>query len=204
MATNKDYTDHFYDIIAKGCHESAELVVPLILEKFNDVNTVVDIGCGQGWWSRAFLDAGVEIVTSVDGDWVNDPVVDLVRLDITSDPLPSPTFDLAISLEVMEHIPTEASHRVAHWMATHADVVVFSCAIPHQGGAGHISERWHTEWVELFAEYDLHPDDSIRTAIWDDERIEPWYRQNLLVFCTDGKMGGPLNIVHPDIWGWKV
>ncbi len=77
-------------------------------------------------------------------------------------------------------------------------MVLFSAAIPQQGGVGHINERWPSYWAGLFDEHGYGAFDLVRPAVWTDDRVEIWYRQNLLVFAkghaTSTRM---LDIVHP-------
>ena len=65
-----------------------------------------------------------------------------------------------------------------------SDVVLFSAAIPGQGGTHHLNERWPSYWANLFGSAGYDVLDVVRANIWDDARVEWWYRQNLLVFGT--------------------
>ena len=50
------------------------------------------------------------------------------------------------------------------------------------------------------AERGLIGSGALRWTIWDDERVEPWYRQNLLVFGGDLILDGCPYVIHPGIW----
>jgi hypothetical protein len=52
------------------------------------------------------------------------------------------TFDLALSLELAEHLPPECAGVLVDSLARLAPAVVFSAAVPFQGGVGHVNERW--------------------------------------------------------------
>ena len=147
MATK--YDQRFYDTISDGSQSSAAVVVPLL--NFTG-DTVIDVGCGRGWWGAEFARNGADVL-----------VADLCRL---------------------------------------ADVVVFSAAIPHQSGAGHVNCQWPTYWVDLFAAHAYGCIDEVRGQIWDDDRVEPWYRQNLLVFENGAPIVPVRDLVHPVIYGW--
>lgn len=194
------YTGSFYDVIAPGCRESAAVLVPLILDR-HPASTVIDVGCGQGWWGAEFAAHGCEVV-GIDGGYVPDrQIPSFVEHDLLA-PLPEMgTFDLAVCLEVAEHLaPARAAGFVADLCAL-APVVVFSAAIPGQPGAGHVNCRWPSWWADLFAVHGRFLDDSLRDLIWDDDRIEPWYRQNLLI-ATEEPCDPPRDLTHPVIAGW--
>ena len=65
-----------------------------------------------------------------------------------------------------------------------SDFVLFSAAIPDQGGMGHINEKWPTYWISLFEDRDYVCIDAIRKNIWNDDSIPWWYRQNALLFAS--------------------
>jgi SAM-dependent methyltransferase len=197
--TTLEYDPGFYDIIAPGSQASAGVVVPLVLAD-HPAQRVVDVGCGQGWWGAEFAAHGCEVL-GVDGDWVPSPAVELHRHDL-AESLPSlGTFDLAVCLEVAEHLPEARAEALVEWLCDLAPVVLFSAAIPGQPGAGHVNCQWPSWWHELFARHGRFLADPYREKIWDDERVEPWYRQNLLV-ATAEQCPGPADLVHPIIRGW--
>lgn len=196
-----DYDPGFYDTISQGCRESASVVVPLILDR-HPAQTVIDVGCGQGWWGAEFQAHACE-VTGIDGGYVPNRQIDQFIEHDLNHPLPNVgRFDLALCLEVAEHLP---EHRAVSFVAdlcNLAPVVVFSAATPHQTGAGHVTLRWPSWWADLFATHGYHLDGSLRWAIWDDDRVEPWYRQNLLIASRDATNSGPLDVIHPVIHEW--
>ncbi len=61
-------------------------------------------------------------------------------------------------------------------------MILFSAAIPHQGGTNHINEQWPEFWAHLFAEHDYVPVDCLREALWDDDNVAYWYAQNLILY----------------------
>lgn len=115
------------------------------------------------------------------------------------------SFDLALCLEVAEHLPAEAGAVLVETLTRHAPAVLFSAAIPGQGGTDHVNEAWPEVWQWHFAKAGFDCHDIIRPAIWADARIEPWYRQNLPLFVrrdagsSTGNQTVPRHLVHPDI-----
>lgn len=198
------YDPGFYEVIRPGCQASAAVVVPIVEDLIGTPETVIDVGCGEGWWGAAFAELGSS-VTGIDGLWVPTPAIDLVRIDISAEPLPDlPRAELVVCLEVAEHLPVARAAGFIHELCALGDVVLFSAAIPGQSGAGHVNCRWPAYWAQLFADEGYGVDDTLRWEIWDRSEVEPWYRQNLLVFCRSWPIAEPPPaVVHPDIWAWR-
>lgn len=237
------FTPEVYERIRAGCQSSAEAVVPIVYDLIRP-KTVVDVGGGEGWWGRAFYDRGssvmvadesfdvwhFEVEAGPEGRRLDFMPVDL-RRKVWASRLASEqaeiarihggagSFDLALCLEVAEHLPAEDADQLVAGLCSLAPVILFSAAIPGQTGHGHLNCQWPRYWAERFHAYNYVATD-IRDRIWDDERIEPWYRQNLLIFASlDHDWLGtaetyglsslptttrPRSIVHPDIWSWKL
>jgi len=215
MATNP-YTVSFYDTYIDESRGSARNLLPHVLRMFAPTS-VVDVGCGVGTWLSVFRELGIDTTLGVDGDYVErsqlliDPSMFLSH-DL-SHPLHLPrTFDLAVSLEVAEHIAPEKSGIFVESLCALAPVVLFSAAIPHQGGDHHVNEQWPEYWVERFASRNYVAYDCIRPLVWDDPAVAYYYAQNSFIFVDRDKVGtfpaltalapasGPLSRVHPRRW----
>ena len=106
------------------------------------------------------------------------------RADLNQDIGVSRRFDLAMSVEVAEHLPAARAASFVGTLARLADVVLFSAAVPGQSGTFHINEQWPTYWISLFAENGFNPIDVIRPAVWTDERVGFWYAQNVFLYAN--------------------
>lgn len=205
------YDAAFYDTIRPGIQASAAVVVPLVLELF-EPRTVLDVGCGEGWWAHAFAALGGCEVLGLDSP--NPGAVELlggrfVPFDLTVSFGQMARVDLTVSLEVAEHLPEwRAGSFVADLCAT-SDLVLFSAAIPGQGGTGHINEQWPRYWADMFRYHGYAVSGALRWLIWGDERVENWYQQNLLIAARDpqafpslfhGPLAEPHAIVHPVLY----
>jgi SAM-dependent methyltransferase len=180
------YTTSFYEEIRSGSTKSAEVIVPLMLGLL-PVSSVVDIGCGDGSWLFVFRKLGVEDVLGLDGEYVDRNVLQIPQDRFQAVDLTKPfglkrVFDLAISLEVGEHLPAESASGFVASLCGLAPAVLFSAAIPFQGGNHHINEQWPDKWAELFKEHEYVPVDFLRKRVWQNETVEWWYAQNTLLF----------------------
>ena len=207
------YSYDFYDTVRDGALRSAQALVPQLLNLFAP-KTVVDVGCGEGWWARTFEDVGQCTVLGVDGSpnaggALGGPQRGRFQLTDLSRPFGVGRHDLALCLEVGEHLPAAAADGLISSLCQAAPVVVWSAAIPGQGGAGHINEQWPDYWVDKFAANGFTVSGALRWLIWDDPGIENWYRQNLLVAVADvedypdlfvGAHTRPLPVVHPVLY----
>lgn len=217
MSERTAYSSTFFDGQQDNSARAASVIVPWLVEWFAPAS-VVDIGCGTGSWLAAFRDRGVERVLGLDGGYVDRGMLRIPRACFCATDVSAPfdldgRFDLALSLEVAEHLPDEAGVRLVRVLCDAAPVVVFSAAVPMQGGTGHINERWQSEWAERFADRGMRALDAIRPRVWGDDRVPWWYQQNMLVFVREGEtdrwsraIGGlagssMLSVVHPTLLG---
>lgn len=198
------YPPSFYDAIRAGCQSSAAVVVPLVLDELGPVTSVVDVGCGEGWWAKAFEDRGIPAL-GIDGAYAESAYQgDTFMAADLSVPLPADAgrFDLAICLEVAEHLPEQRAASLVADLCRLADVVMFSAAIPGQPGTGHINCQWPAYWVERFAEHGYVGSGALRWQVWGNPAVEWWYQQNLLVFGQRSRVpdAEPHAVVHPVLW----
>ena len=133
-----DYGREFYEWTDQAALTAAEIVVPTVLDMV-DVTSVVDVGCGTGAWLRAFVDRGVTDVLGIDTDRVPPDLLKIGRdrymtADLAHPPTVGRNFDLAVSVEVAEHLPEEAADRFVAFLCSLAPVLLFSAAIPRTGG----------------------------------------------------------------------
>jgi SAM-dependent methyltransferase len=202
------YTSGFFETQAAGSQQSADRIAGIIVDELHP-KSVVDLGCGVGTWLAAFQRLGVERIEGYDGDYVDRKLLRIAPgsfhpIDLSTalrNGEPDGSFDLAISLEVGEHLPPEASDALVQRLTALAPAVLFSAAIPRQSGTDHINERWQSDWARMFAVHGYHPHDTIRPAVWDDPAVEPWYAQNALLYLREPSPAPVLlDLVHPKLW----
>lgn len=181
------YNQDFFELIRKGCQDSAAVVAPL-LWKYYQPKKVIDVGCGEGWWGDAFEKLGAEEVLGIDGDYVDEPVIPFEAHDLEKPLQIKEKFDLAIALEVAEHLPQRSADNFVADLCALAPVILFSAAIPKQGGVQHINEQWPGYWVERFARHHYRCSGALRWKIWENHKVENWYRQNLMVVVDEADL----------------
>jgi SAM-dependent methyltransferase len=202
-----------YEDWLRGSTESARVAVPLVLEEI-PARSVVDVGCGLGAWLAVFKEHGVEDVLGYDGPWV-----DRSRLLVTPgefravdfhEPIEVERwFDLAVCLEVAHLLDAEHADRFVETLVSLADVVLFSAAIPGQGGLHHVNEQWPSYWAELFRSRDYVATDPFRAALWEQPDVKWWFAQNIVCYVASSALErlpglararcatAPLPLVHP-------
>lgn len=186
------YGSDFYSKMTAISLRSARALLPPILDHLRP-ERVIDIGCGPGAWLKTAADRGVATIIGVDGDYVSEeslliPQSAFLPRDLESEGSLSdlPSFDLAICLEVAEHLPPERATSFVAELVGLAPVILFSAAIPFQGGVNHINEQWPSYWAGLFSTFDFHPH-LIRDRFWTNEEIAPYYRQNVQLFVEGSR-----------------
>lgn len=152
------------------------------------------MGCGIGTWLRPFkeLVPGVKIM-GLDGEYNRDRLLiepgEFIGCDLEERLPEFPSkFDLAMTLEVAEHLSPERGTSFVSDLVRLSDVVLFSAAWPGQGGTEHINEQWHEYWVKLFADEGYIPLDCLRPRIMNEGLIELWYRVNTLLFVSESAL----------------
>jgi SAM-dependent methyltransferase len=174
---------------------------------------LADVGCGTGTFLAAALELGTERVFGIEGDWVTPAMLDDPRIEFTSrnleQPFDGPRVDLVLSLEVAEHLSPARAEGFVKDLVAMAPAVLFSAAIPGQGGVGHVNEQWQSYWADLFADHGYRAHDMVRPRIWTDEAVPAWYRQNAVLYLRsevgdglDLSLTDPalLDTVHPAFW----
>jgi SAM-dependent methyltransferase len=180
------YTNHFFKELHEGSYRSAREIIPPVLELVQP-RSVIDIGCGVGTWLSVFNEFGIEDIFGVDGDYVDEKILKIPKerfspLDVTKPFHLGRQFDLVLSLEVAEHLPPESASTFIDSLTEHGNVVLFSAAIPHQGGTRHLNEQWPEYWLEYFQHRGYVVIDCIRKRVWQNANVEWWYAQNMLMF----------------------
>jgi SAM-dependent methyltransferase len=218
MLEAPSYSKVFFETIKEGSMHSAQVIVPIALDLI-DVKSVVDVGCGTGEFLKTFQSYGVQDILGIDGEYVDRdllaiPQENFLSLDISIPFSLERIYDLAVCLEVAEHLPPESACGFVESLTQLAPIILFSAAIPLQGGDHHVNEQWPEYWANLFKMRGFVPVDAIRERIWKHAQVEWWYRQNIMFFCDEQALcANPklekefhttnvnmLSVVHPELY----
>lgn len=211
MARPVVYNNRFFAGHADLSRSSADRI-SAIVAGLVPIGSVIDVGCGIGTWLAAFKRRGSSWVLGIDGHYVARELLQIDASEFIGRDLRQPLdvgqrFDLAVSLEVAEHLPAERGPSLVAELTAIAPAILFSAAIPRQGGTGHINERWQDYWAGLFDDRGYRPVDCVRAPTWDDPAVAPWYAQNTLLYLApeveveaEPMDALPLRVVHPNVF----
>lgn len=183
----QNYGSTFYDRQREGSLSSAKAILPIVFDLIKP-SSVVDFGCGVGTWLATAKQLGADHCLGLEGSWVKTQSLVAADCEVRDTDLEQTVsleerFDLAISLEVGEHLAPERSDSFVVDLCKASDVVLFSAAIPGQGGDGHQNEQWPSYWAERFLRLGYMPLDVIRPIIQSDQTIQVWYRTNMILYA---------------------
>jgi hypothetical protein len=216
---NSMYGDAFYDGHMEGSYRSAQLYAEC-LSKVYSPGSVVDVGCGRGAWLKAFKESGARRLLGFDGVWNSQQMmieasVAFKACDLNKPILADERFDLAMSLEVAEHLEPASSVTFVSSLVGLSDVVMFGAAFIEQGGTNHVNEQRNSFWARLFASHGYVVFDIFRPVFWGDSRVESWYQQNTFLYVRKGSSAmttltskglspmsslGFMDCLHPDLY----
>ncbi len=183
-----EYSGDFYAYIDAGSRRSARAVAGLLLPEIK-IGSLLDVGAGHGAWAAEWLAAGVGDVLAVDGDYVRADQLAVPAKYFRAHDLAMPLdlgrrFDLVQSLEVAEHLPRARADLFVDNLVAHGDLILFSAAVPHQGGEHHVNEQPPQYWREKFAARGYQPFDFLRPRLAGRGEVMPWYRFNSYLYAN--------------------
>lgn len=191
--------------------KSASIIVPEIL-KILSIQSVLDVGCGIGTWLHVFKKNGINDIKGIDGHYVDKKLLykylspeNFEAINLEKPFNLKKKYDLVISLEVAEHLEEFSADSFVESICLHSDTIIFSAAIPGQGGQNHLNEQWPNYWAKKFSKHSYVFLDLIRPLIWDNPWVDYWYKQNIfLVVKTDNELAknylsSSLGLVHPEL-----
>jgi SAM-dependent methyltransferase len=201
---------------------SAGRILDIVMDYYRPAS-MLDVGCGTGTWLKVARSRGISDIRGIEGSWldksklqVEPGLVEVVDLEKGFEL--GRRFDLVISLEVAEHLSERAANHFIESLTAHAPLVLFSAAIPYQGGDHHVNEQFLPYWAEQFSRFNFRPVDVIRGRIWNEQTILWWLRQNVVLFVKEELLARnerlrraaeesaayPLSLVHPDVYAFRM
>ena len=192
---SKDKLDlDFYKKTLRPKRQRSYRLIAKAIVAFLRPTSVVDYGCGVGWVLFYLNKHGVADLRGYEPNHAMEGIIDLNVLEnvkfesLTDQITPGRQFDLAMSLEVAEHIDQKYSGVAVENICRSAKRVMFSAAPPGQGGVGHINEQPFKYWQKLFADNGFALNDSltkkVRSYLKEKNSIR-WYHENIRILDND-------------------
>jgi hypothetical protein len=197
--------------------KSANNVIPELFKIF-EIKSVIDIGCGNGSWLSVFEKLGIEEFIGIDQVDATEKYVQsdkIISADLGNKINLNSKFDLAISLEVAEHIDEKYADTFVENLTCHSDIILFSAAIPNQGGQNHLNEQWIDYWSNKFSKHQFQLYDGFRFLFWGNTNVEWWYQQNMFIFIKNETKVIPtclwpcdnlksIRYIHPELYSYRI
>lgn len=185
------YNAHYYrNTVEAPAVRGAPIICDSILKEFNPT-TLIDVGCGTGALMAVCRERGIQVAGLEFSEaallFCRQRGLDVRKFDIENDRLTSGEhFDLAVSMEVAEHLPATVAARYVALLSKLSNVIVFTAAHPGQGGQDHVNEQPPAYWIARFAALGLTHDESTAQS-WKQEwrrsgLVANWYIENLMIF----------------------
>ncbi|MGB3405204.1 MAG: class I SAM-dependent methyltransferase [Microcoleaceae cyanobacterium] len=180
------YNKAFYNAQSDGSLNSAKEILGYFFKLYQP-NSVVDFGCGIGTWLAIAHSLGIQDLLGIDGLWIdsekfNPEVINYHLQDLEQPISLDRNFDLALSLEVAEHLTPQRGESFIQEMCQASDLIIFGAAIPGQAGTNHINTQPQSYWISLFESHGYHCLDLFRPVFWNSPKVEFWYAQNTFLF----------------------
>jgi SAM-dependent methyltransferase len=166
----------------------------VVVNKLSDIlpiRSVADFGCGQGAWLSAWQSVGASVI-GIDGPYVDRDrlLIDAAAFrpgDLAEAIDLGARFDLVQSLEVAEHLPAAKAEQFIATLTAHGSCVLFSAAVPGQGGENHVNEQPLDSWRDIFRRRGYVALDYLRPLLVNDAAVEPAYRYNIMLYVDEGR-----------------
>ena len=220
----RKYDDKFYKNRNRYTKISSMVVLQALKNVWEgEIHSVIDMGCGVGVWLNSMQEIYEDVtVHGVDGAYVNKDYLVIPsecfeewNLEDEYYETHKEKYDVAITLEVAEHLCSQRAESFVKDLVSMADIILFSAAIPYQkilgGAVSHINEQPLSYWMKKFDAYGYKMYDLIRPQIWNNEHVLSHYKQNIVLFIKKGSKAETkiinkefdpiIDIVHPESLG---
>jgi hypothetical protein len=188
------YSDSFYDSVSSRAQTTA-IKVAEVVNRFVSIESIIDIGSGEGAWSKAFIDLNpkLKLIVAFDLDATRITQlrdcqeviqIDCHSIDLNQEELPKGEFDLGICVEVLEHLEYQAALRVVDYLAETCKVIIFSAGLKGQGGSGHINEQNFDYWTSLLRSKNFFPIDLLRGELRDSDKFPTYYSNSIALWVN--------------------
>jgi cyclopropane fatty-acyl-phospholipid synthase-like methyltransferase len=151
--------------------------------KENNINTVLDMGCGPGMYAENFNKNNIECDCCDGNPFTPELTNGKCFVSDLSEPIDfKKKYDCVLSLEVGEHIPQEYEHIFIDNILKHSkDLIILSWATVGQGGHGHFNEK-PNDYIELiFRDKNHKRNKELETKLRESSHWW-WFKNTIMVF----------------------
>jgi SAM-dependent methyltransferase len=186
--------EYFHREVEHSAARSAAVMAKSIQVDLNP-RTSVDVGCGTGALLEGLQNEGRQVfgLEYAESALKNcrERKLDVQKFDLETMPLTDPrTYDVAISMEIAEHLPEKCADRYVSLLTSLSSQIVFTAARPGQGGTDHVNEQPASYWISKFQSQAFEHDEMLskrwRFAWESSGSVESHCHQNLLIFRRPG------------------
>lgn len=182
-------TEYYTKGVEGPAARSAGAMTDTILTDFKP-KSVVDVGCGTGHLLMVLKDRGCDVFgleySEAGLEYCRNRGLDVRKFDLEKDSFQDGRkFDVAVSVEVAEHLPASVADSYVGLLTRLSDRIVFTAAPPGQGGRDHVNEQPPEYWITKFAAHKFEQDHERTNAwrsTWRERDVQDWYHQNLMIF----------------------
>lgn len=153
----------------------------LVISKFNP-ESVIDVGCGQGFSLKYFLDRYIDAIGIENSERaisLSKVKSKIIRFDLKNELNLGRQFSLVWCFEVIEHIHPKYENNFLNSLINHSDNIILSAAKPGQWGHGHFNEQEPEYWIDKFSSHGYFIDIDFTNQL---QKIDDVHCENLLCF----------------------
>ena len=149
------YKPNYYHNRNNWTAPSVKAIMSIILPIYKP-NSILDLGCGSGSWLHTISqEYKISDILGIDGHWIDRNEILIPKTNFQTHNLndvytPGRKFDMAISMEVAEHLNERYAENLVKSLTNSSNFILFSAAIPSQGGTNHINEKKQSYWKHIF------------------------------------------------------
>lgn len=162
--------------------------IGIVLMNYFEPESVIDFGCAVGAHLEPFHKNNIA-VQGVEGNKKGIEYAVIPKKYISHHDLRKPfdsnrKYDLAISIEVAEHIPQQFDDVYVNSICASASNIVITAAPPGQGGTHHVNEQPNEYWIDKFERrgFSYRENANKELAAQFEVSNSTWVEENLLIF----------------------
>ncbi len=178
-----------HNTFAGHCFDQGLCEALLRICKLGEIGSVVDFGCGPGWYVAAFQRNHI-LAKGYDANPNTKEFSSLFtpgegrceQANLAHEFILETPVDLVLSLEMGEHIPQEfESQLIQNMVRNTRKYLILSWALPGQPGDGHINCQPNEYIIEKITRYGFSENKIIKKYLREQAQLS-WFKETIMVF----------------------